>query len=73
MNKKLLNATEIILSNNLTYLDIDEVIEKVKEINPRLSEFDIISGINLAKRLLFKKEYLTDEIKRELKIWESVE
>jgi len=48
-------------------------IEKVRKINPRLSEFDIISGINLAKRLLFKKEYLTDEIKRELKMWESVE
>jgi len=73
MNKKVLNSTEIILSNNLTYSDIDEVIEKVRKINPRLSEFDIISGINLAKRLLFKKEYLTDEIKRELKMWESVE
>jgi len=72
MNKKVLNSTEIILSNNLTYLDIDEVIEKVKEINHRLSEFDIISGINLAKRLLFKREYLTDEIKRELKMWNSI-
>ena len=67
MSKKVLNSTEIILSNNLAYLNIDEVIEKVKEINPRLSEFDIISGINLAKRLLFKKEYLTDEIKKRIK------
>jgi len=48
-------------------------IEKVRKINSNLSEFDIISGINLSKRLLFKKEYLTDEIKRELKMWESVE
>jgi len=48
-------------------------IEKVRKINSNLSEFDIISGINSAKRLLFKTEYLTDEIKRELKMWKSVE
>jgi len=73
MNKKALESTVIIIRENLTYSDIDEVIEKVRKINPHLSEFDIISGINLAKRLLFKKEYLTDEIKRELKMWNSIE
>ena len=52
-------------------INIDEVIEKVRKINLRLSEFNIISGINLAKRLVFNKEYLTDE--RESKMWESVE
>jgi hypothetical protein len=30
-----------------------------------------MSGINLAKKLLFKKEYLTDEIKQELEAWDS--
>jgi len=66
-----LKALAIIISENLTY--DPEAIRKVKEKIPELTESEILEWINCAKRLLFKEEYLTKEIKKELKLWENVE
>jgi len=68
-----LKALAIIISENLTYVPEDEVIRKVKEKIPELTEPEILDWINCAKRLLFKEEYLTDEIKKELKLWNNIE
>jgi uncharacterized HAD superfamily protein len=68
-----LKALAIIISENLTYAPEDEVIRKVKEKMPELTESEIFEWINCAKRLLFKEKYLTDEIKKELKLWDNVE
>ena len=68
-----LKALTIIISENLTYAPEDEVIQKMKEKMPELTESEILEWINCAKRLLFREEYLTDEIKKELKLWENVE
>jgi len=68
-----LKALAIIISENLTYAPEDEVIRKVKEKIPELTDSEILEWINCAKRLLFKEEDLTDEIKKELKLWENVE
>jgi uncharacterized protein YwgA len=70
-NNNILEAATTIIFYNFVYSDINEIIKKIKEIKPHLSDNDIISGINLAKKLLFKKEYLTDEIKQELEAWDS--
>jgi len=72
-DNNILEATTTIIYENLVYSDINEIIEKVKKIKPYLSEFDIISGINLAKKLLFKKEYFTEEIKQELEAWDLID
>jgi len=66
-----LKALAIIISENLTY--DPEAIRKVKEKIPELTEPEILDWINCAKRLLFKEEYLTDEIKKELKLWDNIE
>jgi len=68
-----LKALAIIISENLTYAPEDEVIRKVKEKIPELTESEILEWINCAKRLLFKEEYLTDAIKEELKLWENID
>jgi len=68
-----LKALAIIISENLTYAPEDEVIRKIKEKIPELTESEILDWINCAKRLLFKEEYLTKEIKKELKLWDNID
>ena len=68
-----LKALAIIISENLTYAPEDEVIQKVKEKMPELTVLEILEWINCAKRLLFREEYLTDEIKKELELWKNVD
>ena len=72
-NKEILKAVSIIIEKNLAYEDMNKVINKIKKIKPNLSEYEIIEAINVAKRLLFKEEYLTDEIKKELELWDNVD
>jgi len=72
-NKKVLEVASIIIEKNLAYEDFDKVINEIKKIKPNLSESEIIEAINVAKRLLFKPEYLTEDIKKELKLWDNVD
>jgi len=72
-NKEVLEVASIIIEKNLAYKDFDKVINEIKKIKPNLSESEIIEAINVAKRLLFKPEYLTDEIKKELKLWDNID
>ena len=71
--KEVLEAVSIIIDKNLAYEDMNKVINKIKKVKPNLSEYEIIEAINVAKRLLFKEEYLTDEIKKELKLWDNID
>ena len=71
--RKKLEATAIIIAENLAYDPQDEVIRKVKEKKPELTDPEIIEGINCAKKLLFKDEYLTGDIKNELKLWDILD
>jgi len=66
-----LKALAIIISENLTY--DPEAIQKVKEKIPELTDTEILEWINCAKRLLWKEEYLTDDIKKELEMWDNVD
>jgi len=72
-NKEVLEAASIIIEKNLAYKDFDKVISEIKKIKPNLSESEIIEAINVAKRLLFKPEYLTEDIKKELKLWDNID
>lgn len=67
-------ATTIMYINekNPDLLD-DELFEKTKKNKQFLSDKTIIIANNIVKELLFKPEYLTDEIKDEIEMWDDVE
>ena len=71
-NNGILEATTTIIYKNLVYEDVNKVINEIKEIAPHLSEDEILEGINVAKRLLYKPEYFTEEIKKELELWDNI-
>lgn len=50
----------------------DELFEKVKHEKKYINETTITIAINQLKKLLFKPKYLTDEIKKELKMWDNI-
>jgi len=71
-NNEALDVAVVIIYKNLVYEDTAKVIAEIKKIKPHVSEEEIFDGINVAKRLLFKPEYFTDEIKQELELWDNV-
>ena len=71
-NNEALDVAVVIIYKNFVYEDTAKVIAEIKKIKPRVSEKEIFDGINVAKRLLFKPEYFTDEIKQELELWDNV-
>jgi len=71
-NNEALDVAVIIIYKNLTYENTDKVVVKIKQIKPRVSEEEILDGINVAKKLLFKPEYFTEEIKNELEPWNNI-
>jgi len=57
---------------NPDYSD-DDIFAMVKNMKPHLKEYMIIISNNIAKELLFKPEFLTDEIRKELDMWDNVD
>ncbi len=51
----------------------DELIRAIRGLKPHLNYETIIIGLSRMKELLFKEEYLTEELKRESDQWESQE
>ena len=51
----------------------DDFLKKIKQIKPYLSEYIIVIGFNTLKKLQFKQEFLTKEIKEEIKQWDLAE
>jgi hypothetical protein len=51
----------------------DEIIKRIRVIKPHLNYENLIIGLSRAKELLFKPEYLTEDLKREGDQWESIE
>ena len=72
LDNEALDVAVLIIYKNLTYENTDKVVAKIKKIRPHVSEEEILDGINVAKKLLFKPEYFTEEIKQELKLWDSI-
>jgi uncharacterized protein YwgA len=67
----LMEAITTIIYENIVYSDMEEIIKRVKKLKPHLNDSIIISAVDLAKRFLFKNEYLTEEIKREIEAWDN--
>ena len=51
----------------------DDLFMSLKGLKPHIGDSDRVIGITKAKELLFKPEYLTEEIKREIDEWDQVE
>lgn len=71
---ELLEAVSTIIylkAENPNYSD-DDIFATVKSIKPHLKEYMIITSNNISKELLFKPEFLTDEIRKELEMWDNV-
>ena len=51
----------------------DNLFMNLKWLKPHIGDSDRVVGITKAKELLFKPEYLTEEIKREMDEWDKVE
>ena len=49
----------------------DELFKSTKNEKPYLSDKIVIIAINLVKKLMFKPEYLTDDIKEEIRQWDD--
>ncbi len=66
----ILSDVMIVIKNNLQYGDVRDTINRVKQIRPYLSDYVIIAGINIARRILFREEYMTDEVRKEIEMWD---
>jgi uncharacterized protein YwgA len=51
----------------------DDLFVRLKWLKPHLTDADRTIGITKAKELLFKPEYLTEEIKKEMDEWDRIE
>ena len=69
----LMEAITTIIYENIVYSDIEEIIKRVKKLKPHLNDSIIISAVDLAKRFLFKNEYLTEEIKKEIEALDNID
>ena len=50
-----------------------DLILQIKRVKPYLSDENIILGINRAKSFLFKSEYLTKRLRKELDTWDKID
>ena len=74
-SKRLKTATSeavLLLKKTPTIADGD-LFRSLKLLDPHLSESDCLKAITNAKELLFKPEFLTVEIKKEMNEWDRLE
>jgi uncharacterized protein YwgA len=66
-------ATTIYLKQRSPQLSDDDLFVELKHLKPHLSDSDKLIGITKSKALLFKTEYYTDEIKKEMAAWDNID
>ena len=66
-------STFAIIMNQPSYLDDNEINRIFKTAKPHITDKQRIIGLNKAKQLLFKDEYLSKELKEEMDLWDSIE
>ena len=57
---------------NIRGLRAGDIFALVKNSKPFLTYETVVIRISKAKELLFKPEYLTDELKREFQCWSNI-
>jgi len=51
----------------------DDLFMNLKQLKPHIGDSDRVIGITKAKELLFKPEYLSEDLKREMDEWDRLE
>ena len=51
----------------------DDLFMNLKQLKPHIGDSDRVIGITKAKELLFKPEYLSEDLKREIDEWDRLE
>jgi uncharacterized protein YwgA len=66
-------TTTVYLKQHSPQLSDDDLFVELKRLKPHLTDSDKLIGITKSKALLFKAEYLTDEIKKEMAAWDNID
>ncbi|MCW4048523.1 MAG: hypothetical protein NWE89_02185 [Candidatus Bathyarchaeota archaeon] len=66
-------STFVYILNQESRSEDDDAFVRSKALKPHFSDSQLIIGMTKAKQLLFREEYLTDELKQETDIWEKLE
>ncbi len=66
-------STIIYLKQENPDISDDDIFATVKKMKSHLKESMIIISNNISKELLFKPEYLTEEIRKELDMWDNID
>jgi uncharacterized protein YwgA len=66
-------STVVFLKEQTPQLTDDDLFVKLKRLKPHLNDSDKLIGITKSKEILFKTEYLTDEIKRKMRLWDKID
>ncbi|KKN44628.1 hypothetical protein LCGC14_0691040 [marine sediment metagenome] len=66
-------STIIYLKKENPDISDDDIFATVKKMKSHLKESMIIISNNISKELLFKPEYLTEEIRNELDMWDNID
>lgn len=66
-------STVVYLKCQSQGLTDDDLFVKLKWLKPHLTNADRTIGITKAKELLFKPEYLTEEIRKEMDEWDNLD
>ncbi|MHA2008699.1 MAG: hypothetical protein ACXABO_11310 [Promethearchaeota archaeon] len=66
-------STIIYLKEENPDISDDDIFATVKKMKSHLKESMIIISNNISKELLFKPEYLTEEIRKELDMWDNID
>jgi len=51
----------------------DDIFARTKSLKPYLSEYACVAGVTKAKELLFKPDYLTEELRSEIEQWDRID
>ncbi len=66
-------STILYLKKDNPNVSDDDIFQQVKSMKPHLKESMVIIANNLVKELLFKPEYMTKEIKKDIEMWENID
>ena len=66
-------STTVYLLNRYPDLTDDEVFSRMKSLKSYLSDYVCVIGMAKAKEMLFRPEYLTEELRREIEQWDRID
>ena len=61
------------LDSGVNEVNDDELFIRLKRLKPHIRDTERIIGITKAKELLFKEEYITEDIRREMDEWDRID